>query len=118
LRRGAIRNWSVHGRAPDCAPDRRRRVGENEPVSGRTRAFAVLSAVLVLAMVGYVGVAIVRGGNAASGQASAASANRADHGPPLATLLRHPHVLFLQPSLTARPKNELVVAPLAAPGSS
>jgi hypothetical protein len=86
-------------------------------LTGRTRAFAVVSGVLVLAMVGYVSVAIVRGGNAASGQASAAGANRADHGPTLTTLLRQPHLLFLQPSLTDRTKNELMVASLAAPGS-
>src|SRR6202011_5711737 len=80
-RRGAIRNWIVLGRAPDCAPDRRSRVGENEPLTGRTRAFAVLSAVLVLVMVGYVGVAIVRACNAASRHASAANTPLADPAP-------------------------------------
>jgi hypothetical protein len=85
-------------------------------MSGRTRAFAAISTVLVAVAVAYVGLAIPRGGTP-SGQASAATPNRPAENRTLATMLRQPHLLFLQPSLTDRTKNELAVVSLAAPAS-
>jgi hypothetical protein len=86
-------------------------------MSGRTRAFAAISIVLVAVAATYVGLAILHGGNPASGQASAATANRPAESRTLAMLLHQPHLLFLQPSLTDRTKNEAAVVSLAAPTS-
>jgi hypothetical protein len=86
-------------------------------MSGRTRAFAAISIVLVAVAVAYVGFAILRGGNPTSGQASAAAGDQPAEGRTLATLLRQPHLLFVQPSLTDRTKNQLAVVSLAAPAS-
>jgi hypothetical protein len=85
-------------------------------MSGRTRAFAAISTVLVAVAVAYVGLAILRGGTP-SGQASAATPNRPAENRTLATMLHQPHLLFLQPSLTDRTKNEAAVVSLDAPSS-
>ena len=85
-------------------------------MSGRTRAFAAISAVLVAVAVAYVGLAILRAGTP-TGQASAATPNRPAENWTLATMLRQPHLLFLQPSLSDRTKNEAAVVSLAAPSS-
>jgi WD40-like Beta Propeller Repeat len=80
-------------------------------VSGRTRAFVAVACVLVVVATSYVGLQILRGGGPVSGQMNAAIPK----GPTLMALLSRPHLVFLQPSLTDRTKNELAVAPLAAP---